>query len=194
MIDFYSSYQIKVNARLSPFNEKHEEMMALYVKGLKEVLPDYRKYYPDANSTLRVSYGKVEGYNPVDGVIYKNFTTIDGIIEKYVPNDEEFDLDDRFRRLYQEKKFGKYGSNGTLNVAFTASNHTTGGNSGSPVLNAEGHLIGINFDRTWESTMSDIMYDPERCRNISVDARYILWVIDIYADAGYLVKEMKVIK
>ncbi len=193
MEDYYGTYYNKINKRLSGFNDRHEDLMAIYVRALKEVLPDYRKYYPDANSTLRVSYGKVEGYIPMDAVEYKHFTTIDGIIEKYIPNDEDFDLDARFRQLYKEKKFGKYGKNGTLNVAFVASNHTTGGNSGSPVLNADGHLIGINFDRTWESTMSDIVYDPEICRNISVDIRYVLWVIDIYADAGYLIKEMKLI-
>jgi hypothetical protein len=183
-----------VDPQYKIFNDKIQAGMTAYMKTLRESLPNYRKYYPDANSTLRVSYGKVEGYSPKDGMNYDWVTTIDGIMQKYVPNDTEFDLDAKFMDLYKQKKFGRYGMNGTLPVAFTASNHTTGGNSGSPVLNADGHFIGINFDRAWESTMSDIMYDPDRCRNIICDARYILWVIEYYAGAKHLVDEMTVIE
>ena len=190
----YDTYLTKVDPQYKIFNDKIQAGMTAYMKTLRESLPNYRKYYPDANSTLRVSYGKVEGYSPKDGMNYDWVTTIDGIMQKYVPNDTEFDLDAKFMDLYKQKKFGRYGMNGTLPVAFAASNHTTGGNSGSPVLNADGHFIGINFDRAWESTMSDIMYDPDRCRNIICDARYILWVIEYYAGAKHLVDEMTVIE
>lgn len=171
-----------------------QDKMKIYMKGIMEFMGDQKKLYPDANSTLRITYGKVEGYSPYDGAEYKWYTTIDGVIEKYKPGDYEFDLLPRFLELYKEKDFGQYGENGELHVCFTASNHTTGGNSGSPVLNADGQLIGLNFDRAWESTMSDIMYDPEKCRNISVDIRYVLWVIDKYAEATHLIDEMTIVK
>ncbi len=192
--DLYQIYIEKVDKGYDEYFDKIQAGMFSFMKSLLQYLPHDRRYYPDANSTLRVSYGKVEGYSPKDGMIYHWQTTIDGIIQKYTPNDTEFDLDQRFIELYKNKDYGRYGSNGTLPVAFTASNHTTGGNSGSPVLNADGHLIGINFDRAWESTMSDIMYDPERCRNIICDIRYVLWVIDKYAGASNLINEMTIIQ
>lgn len=169
-----------------------EKNMRLFMAGLMKLLPNERRYWPDANSTLRVTYGKVEGYEPMDGTIYAPMTTADGVLEKYVPGDEEFDLDEKLLRLLQTKDYGRYASNGKLPVAFTASNHTTGGNSGSPVLNADGHLIGINFDRSWESTMSDIMFDPSRCRNITCDIRYVLWVIEKWGGADHLIREMDI--
>ncbi|MCX7743026.1 MAG: S46 family peptidase [Flavobacteriales bacterium] len=192
--NLYQTYQDKIDKVYKEYFDKIQTAMFAFLKSLRKYLPNDRRYYPDANSTLRVSYGKVEGYSPKDGIVYHWQTTVDGIIQKYIPNDTEFDLDQRFIDLYKNKDYGRYGSNGTLPVAFTASNHTTGGNSGSPVLNANGHLIGINFDRAWESTMSDIMYDPERCRNIICDIRYVLWVIDKYADATHLVNEMTIIE
>lgn len=167
--------------------------MRTYVKGMMQVFPD-KQYWPDANSTLRLAWGKVKGSEPRDGVVYNPFTTLDGVVAKYVPGDREFDLPERLLELHRKKDYGQYGKDGVLNVCFTANNHTTGGNSGSPVLNANGHLIGINFDRSWESTMSDIMYDPELCRNITVDIRYVLFIMDKYAGAGHLVKEMTLIK
>lgn len=176
------------------YQARLDELMRTYVKGMMTLLPD-RKYWPDANSTLRVAYGKVEGSEPQDGVVYKPFTTIDGVLEKYVPGDREFDLPERLIDLAKRKDFGQYADkNGDLPVCFTASNQTTGGNSGSPVIDGEGNLIGINFDRSWESTMSDVMYDPERCRNIIVDIRYVLFMIDKYAGASHLVQEMKIVR
>ncbi|MCD6017942.1 MAG: serine protease [Bacteroidetes bacterium] len=170
------------------------ELQKLYIQGQKEMFKD-KKFYPDANSTLRVAYGKVNNYKPKDGVEYKHYTTLDGIMEKYVPNDEEFDVPEKLRDLYAKKDYGPYADkNGKLPVAFTASNHTTGGNSGSPVFNAKGELIGTNFDRNWEGTMSDIMYNPNQCRNIVLDVRYTLFVIDKFAGAGYLLNEMKLVK
>lgn len=170
------------------------ELQKLYIQGQKELFKD-KKFYPDANSTLRVAYGKVNNYKPKDGVEYNYYTTLDGIMEKYIPKDEEFDVPEKLRDLYNKKDYGQYANkNGKLQVAFTASNHTTGGNSGSPVFNDKGQLIGTNFDRNWEGTMSDIMYNPNQCRNIVLDVRYTLFVIDKFAGAGYLLNEMKLVK
>ena len=151
-------------------------------------------YWSDANSTLRISFGKVEGSEPRDGELYKYYTTSDGILEKHRTGHPDFDLNPRLVELFSNKTYGAYAEDGELRICYTGSNHTTGGNSGSPALNAKGELTGINFDRSWESTMSDIMYNPEICRNIMVDIRYVLWVIDVYADADYLLEEMKLVK
>ncbi len=170
------------------------ELEKLYIKGQQEIFKD-KKFYPDANSTLRVAYGKVNSYKPKDGVEYNYYTTLDGIMEKYIPGDEEFDIPAKLKDLYSKKDYGPYATKeGKLPVAFTASNHTTGGNSGSPVFNAKGELIGTNFDRNWEGTMSDIMYNPNQCRNITLDVRYTLFVIDKFAGAGYLLNEMTLVK
>lgn len=165
----------------------------VYLKAMMEVLPDYRNYYPDANGTLRLTYGQVQGVSPLDAISYGHVTYLEGMMEKYVPGDYEFDLPDKLIDLYENKDFGAYADdNGKLPVCFIATNHTTGGNSGSPALNAKGELIGLNFDRAWEGTMSDFNYDASRCRNIMVDARYILFVIDKYAEASYLLNEMTI--
>ena len=154
-----------------------------------------RKFFPDANSTLRVTYGKVKGSNPRDAVSYGYQTHISGIMEKYIPGDYEFDLPKKLINLYNTKDYGVYkDKTGEVPVNFTATNHTTGGNSGSPALDAHGNLIGLNFDRQWEGTMSDINYDPKLCRNIMVDTKYILFVVDKYADAKWLLNEMKIVK
>ncbi|MFW6226566.1 MAG: S46 family peptidase, partial [Bacteroidota bacterium] len=131
---------------------------------------------------------------PRDAVEYKHYTTIEGIIEKDNPEIYDYDVPEKLKKLYREKDYGPYAAeDGTVHVCFTASNHTTGGNSGSPVVNSEGHMIGINFDRNWEGTMSDIMYDPSQCRNITLDIRYALFIIDKFAGAGYLVEEMDLV-
>jgi len=167
--------------------------MRTYMKAQMEMQPDSR-FYPDANFTLRVGYGKVEGYYPMDAVYYNHFTTLSGIMEKENPDIFDYVVEDKLKELYVNKDFGKYADkDGKMHVCFTASNHTTGGNSGSPVLNAKGELIGINFDRCWEGTMSDLMYDPDQCRNISIDIRYLLFIIDKFAGAGHLVKEMNIV-
>ena len=154
-----------------------------------------RKFFPDANSTLRVTYGKVKGSNPRDAVTYGYQTHLSGVMEKYIPGDYEFDLPKKLINLYNTKDYGIYkDKSGDVPVNFTATNHTTGGNSGSPALDAYGNLIGLNFDRQWEGTMSDINYDPKLCRNIMVDTKYILFVIDKYADAKWLINEMKIVK
>ncbi len=154
-----------------------------------------RKFFPDANSTLRVTYGKVKGSNPRDAVSYGYQTHLAGVMEKYIPGDYEFDLPKKLISLYDSKDYGIYkDKSGDVPVNFTATNHTTGGNSGSPALDAYGNLIGLNFDRQWEGTMSDINYDPRLCRNIMVDTKYILFVVDKYADAKWLLNEMKIVK
>jgi len=186
----YSNYVTKVSPKYRELSSKEEPLMKKYVKGILEMFPD-KKVWADANSTLRITYGKLDGSAPRDGMQYTHYTTIDGIMQKYDPENPDFQLTQEFIDLYKkDKDYGKYGQDGELWVCFTASNHTTGGNSGSPVIDAEGNLMGINFDRSWESTMSDFMFDESRCRNIIVDIRYVLWVIDKYGDAGHLIDEM----
>jgi hypothetical protein len=154
-----------------------------------------KRFYPDANSTLRISYGQVKGFFPADGVYYNWFTTLDGIIQKENPDIYDYVVEPKLKELYESKNYGRYADNdGSMHVAFIASNHTTGGNSGSPVLNANGQLIGINFDRCWEGTMSDLMYNPEICRNISLDIRYCLFIIDKMAGAKRLIDEMTIVE
>ena len=164
-----------------------------YTKAQMEVMAGKRVFYPDANSTLRVAFGQVKNYKPKDGVTYDAFTYLDGVMQKYIPGDYEFDVSKKLISLYEKKDYGEYGVDGKMPVCFIATNHTTGGNSGSPAIDAYGNLIGLNFDRVWEGTMSDINYDPNICRNIMMDARYLLFIIDKYADAGHLIKEMKLV-
>lgn len=178
----YDALQLQIDA-----------LQRTYMKGQLELFPDAR-IFPDANSTLRVTYGKVDGYDPKDAVSYAPVTYLDGVLEKYVPGDYEFDLPEKLIELYETKDFGPYADHtGKVPVNFIGTNHTTGGNSGSPAIDAHGNLIGLNFDRVWEGTMSDIYYDPAICRNIMVDARYILFIIDKYADAKHLIDEMKIV-
>jgi hypothetical protein len=190
---FYGTFLDQVRPAHAQLSDRIEAAMRTYVKGMMEMYPD-QTYWPDANSTLRLSYGRVEGSEPRDGVEYLHFTTLDGVVAKYIPGDAEFDLPQRLIELNRARDFGPYGANGTMPVCFTSSLHTTGGNSGSPVLNGHGELIGLNFDRTWESTMSDIQFDPAKCRNICVDARYLLFIIDRFAGAHHLVEEMTLVR
>ena len=148
-------------------------------------------FYPDANLTLRVAYGHIKGYSPADGTYYLPSSTIKGIMEKDNPEIFDYNIPQRLRDVYMTKDYGRWtDASGEVPVCFIATNHTTGGNSGSPVINAEGNLIGINFDRVWEGTMSDIVFDPDICRNISLDIRYVLFIIDKIADADHLLEEM----
>jgi hypothetical protein len=148
--------------------------------------------YPDANSTLRITYGKVKGYYPKDGVYYNYYTTLDGVIEKESLDTGDYKVAPRLKYLFQNKDYGSYAEDGKIRTAFIGTNHTSGGNSGSPVFNAEGQLLGLNFDRVWEGTMSDLHYDAGECRNVTLDIRYCLFIIDKYAGAGYLLKEMNI--
>ena len=173
-------------------NLKNSATQRTYMKAILELFPNNR-IFPDANSTLRVTYGKVKGYKPNDAITYEPFTYLDGVMEKYVPGDYEFDVPKKLIDLYNAKDYGVYGVKDKMPVAFIATNHTTGGNSGSPALDAKGNLIGLNFDRVWEGTMSDIFYSPEICRNIMVDIRYVLFIVDKFANAENLINEMKII-
>ena len=186
-------FESKVEPHYTSIQKQIDELMKTYVAGILEMNQE-KSLWPDANKTLRVSYGKVEGYEPMDGVSYDYFTTLDGIMQKDNPKIYDYNVPQKLRDLYQQKDYGRYGKDGKLNVCFIASNHTTGGNSGSPVLDANGRLIGVNFDRCWEGTMSDIMFDPDRCRNIILDMRYALFVIDKLSGAGYLLDEMKIVE
>ncbi|CEN44505.1 S46 family peptidase [Capnocytophaga canis] len=186
-----------VNNVLPTYQKLDAEIQALqrtYMKAILEFSKPEDRIFPDANSTLRVTYGKVKGYAPADAVYYSPVTYLEGVMEKYVPNDYEFDVPQKLRDLYEKKDFGAYADkNGKMPVCFIATNHTTGGNSGSPAIDAHGNLIGLNFDRVWEGTMSDIHYDPEICRNIMVDIRYVLFIIDKYAGAKHLIDEMRLV-
>lgn len=182
-----------VNTKYEEINLKITALQRTYMKAILELSPKDARIFPDANSTLRVTYGKVKGYDPVDATHYKHITYLDGVIEKYIPGDYEFDVPQKLIDLYNKKDYGPYAENGKMPVCFIGTNHTTGGNSGSPAIDANGNLIGLNFDRVWEGTMSDIYYDPSICRNIMVDIRYVLFIIDKYAGAKHLINEMKIV-
>ena len=187
------SYQKNIAPKFDEINLKNIALQRTYMKGIMEFFPNDR-VFPDANSTLRVTYGKVKGYKPSDAVVYEPISYLDGVIEKYIPGDYEFDVPKKLIDLYNSKEYGNYAdSNGKMPLAFIATNHTTGGNSGSPALDANGNLIGLNFDRVWEGTMSDIYYSPEICRNIMVDTRYILFIIDKFANAKNIIEELNIV-
>lgn len=188
--NYAANVQPKIQELQPQINTLQRQYMAAQLEVFKE-----KRFFPDANSTLRLTYGKVDDYSPRDAVEYEERTYLEGIIEKYVPGDYEFDVPQKLIELWKSKDYGQYAdADGRMPVAFIATNHTTGGNSGSPALDANGNLVGLNFDRVWEGTMSDLNYDPAICRNIMVDARYILFVIDKFGGAGHLVKEMKLVK
>ena len=184
----------KVYDNMVNLNNDNNRLQRLYMKGQMEMQTE-KRLFPDANFTLRVTYGKVEGFKPQDGKTYRHFTTLEGIMEKENPDIYDYVVEPRLKELYNKKDYGRYADkDGSMHVAFTASVHTTGGNSGSPILNAEGQLLGLNFDRCWEGTMSDLIYDPAICRNISVDIRYVLFIIDKFAGAGHLIDEMTIVE
>ena len=193
MMDFYVE---NVMAKSRECNTKINNLRRVYMEGQMKMIPEVypeKRLYPDANFTLRVTYGKVGGFKPKDAVTYGYFTTLDGIMQKENPDIYDYVVTDRLHELYDAKDYGRYADkDGTMHVAFIAGNHTTGGNSGSPILNAEGKLLGLNFDRTWEGTMSDLIYDPSICKNISVDIRYVLFLIDKYAGCKRLIDEMTI--
>lgn len=189
---FRMIYLSQVMPQMQLFTESLDELYKAWVRANIEMQPD-EVHYPDANFTMRLTYGEIEGYSPEDAVNYDYYTTLSGVIEKSKEDQPDYLIPERLKELYEEKDYGIYGVNGTMPVCFSASNHTSGGNSGSPVLDASGRLIGINFDRNWHGTMSDEMYDPDMCRNISVDIRYVLFIIDKFAGATYLLDEMKLV-
>ena len=201
-VEFYNEFVEWYVADLNPHTKRLNTEIELayrdYMRGqlvysrTQRVAKDF---YPDANLTLRVAYGHVKGYSPADAIYYTPSSTIKGIMEKDNPEIFDYNIPQRLRDLYAAKDYGPWtDANGEVPVCFIATNHTTGGNSGSPVINADGELIGLNFDRVWEGTMSDIIYDPEICRNITLDIRYVLFTIDKLAGAGHLIEEMTIIR
>ncbi|MCS7073284.1 MAG: S46 family peptidase, partial [Bacteroidia bacterium] len=186
----YDFYQTNVMPKITPIQQTEKNALKQYIAGLREFQPD-RKFYPDANSTLRLTYGKVLDYNPRDGVHYLPFTTLKGVAEKEKPKDPEFDVPAKLMELYRKKDYGVYGVNGEMPVAFLTDNDITGGNSGSPVINGKGQLIGLAFDGNWEAMTGDLVFDKQYKRTISNHTHYILFIIDKFAGAGHLVKEMK---
>ncbi|MDQ3051445.1 MAG: S46 family peptidase [Bacteroidota bacterium] len=189
IMDHYNSV---AKSEIATITSNQAKSNRLYVAGLREMSPD-KKFAPDANSTMRLSYGTVKDYYPMDGVYYNYFTTTDGILEKMDNSNEEFNVDSKLETLIRNKNFGPYGQNGKLNVCFISNNDITGGNSGSPVINGNGELVGLAFDGNWEAMSGDIAFDADYKRTISVDIRYVLFIIDKYAGAGHLIKEMKLV-
>ena len=177
---YYDTLRPVINRTSTEINLVYRD----YMQGQMDFEKD-KVFYPDANLTLRVAYGHVDGYSPADGITYEPVSTLKGIIEKDNPEIFDYDIPQTLRDIYAE------GGHEDQPVCFLATNHTSGGNSGSPVINADGNLIGINFDRVWEGTMSDYVFDPDFCRNISIDIRYLLFNIEYIGHAEYLFNEMK---
>ena len=188
-----ASMYLAINGMLTDYDDEFHRGTRLYLKGLMEMHPD-RKFYSDANSTMRLNYGTVGGYSPRDAVLYLYETTLKGVMEKENPDDFEFIVPSKLKELFLQKDFGKYGENGKMKVCFTSNNDITGGNSGSPVINGRGELIGIAFDANWESMSGDVAFEPELQKCINVDIRYVLFLIDKYAGASHLVEEMTLVE
>jgi hypothetical protein len=189
-----SKVSSEVSKGLSQYSGNLSAGQRLWIAALREMIPD-KTLYPDANSTMRLTYGTIQDYDPKDAVTYKYYTTLQGVVDKYKPGDYEFDLPQRLIDLNNKKEFGRYASpKGYMPVCFLTTNDITGGNSGSPVMNANGELIGLAFDGNWEAMSCDIAYEKELQRTIAVDIRYVLWIMDVYAGAGHLVDEMTVVR
>lgn len=194
-VEFGREFKVWVDSALVPeiarLNGEINLLYRDYMRGQMEYEPD-KAFYPDANLTLRVAYGHIEGYAPSDGIYYLPFSTINGIMQKDNPDIFDYNIPQKFRDIVADGDYGRWGENGSVPVCFIATNHTSGGNSGSPVIDGKGRLAGINFDRVWEGTMSDIEFDPAFCRNICLDIRYVLFIIDRIGGAGYLIDEMTI--
>ena len=191
-VSYINNYTKKYYPKIEAFNYKKAELAKEYVKELMQMNKG-KLLYPDANSTMRITYGKVLSYEPQDGVHYNYFTTLDGFMKKYKPGDEEFDAPKELIELYNNKDYGRYADeDGTLHTCFITNNDITGGNSGSPVLNAKGEYIGAAFDGNWEAMSGDIAFDKKYKRTIVCDARYILFLIDKMGHAKNLIREMDI--
>ncbi len=189
---FYNQYFDKLE-QIKGVNEKLAKANRLFIAGLKEMFPD-KNFAANANSTLRLTYGKVLPYSPADGIDYRYYTTLDGVMQKEDPNNWEFVVPAKLKTLWMNKDFGEYGKNGELKTCFLSNTDITGGNSGSPVINGKGQLVGLAFDGNWEAMSGDISFEPKLQRTISVDIRYVMFIIDKYAGASHLIKEMTVVK
>ena len=191
MNSFLSRYR-DIRKETRDYQVDLDAALRLFVEGMRKMYPD-NKFYPDANSTLRLTYGQVLDYDPADAVSFNYFTTLKGVMEKEDPENDEFIVPDKLKELYKARDYGPYGENGSLNVCFITNNDITGGNSGSPVINGKGELIGCAFDGNWEAMSGDIAFEHDFQRTIAVDIRYILFLIDKYAGASHLIDEMKLV-
>jgi len=189
----WDSYQ-KLLDKVEPVFEERDRCNRLFIAGLQEMQTE-KNFYPDANFTMRLTYGSVKPYSPRDAVEYDYVTTLKGVMEKEIPGNYEFDVPSKLKQLYEQQDFGQYADeNGKMIVNFLTTNDITGGNSGSPVLDAEGNLIGLAFDGNWEAMSGDISFEPALQRCICVDARYVLFIIDKYANAQNLIEELTIVK
>jgi hypothetical protein len=189
----YMGFLTNQRPAIAEIQARIERGNRLFVAGLREMMPE-KKFYPNANSTMRLTYGSVEEYDPRDAVEYEEVTTLKGVIEKEDPSNPEFEVPAKLKQLYISKDFGIYGVNGELITCFISTNDITGGNSGSPVINGRGQLIGCAFDGNWEAMSGDIFFEDKVQRTISVDIRYVLFLIDKLGGAGHLVDEMKLLR
>lgn len=189
---FYNQYFDK-SKQFDGANEKLAKANRLFIAGLKEMMPQ-KNFAANANSTIRLTYGQVLPYSPADGISYKFYTTLDGVMQKEDPNNWEFVVPAKLKELWKNKDYGQYAENGELKTCFLSNTDITGGNSGSPVINGEGQLVGLAFDGNWEAMSGDIAFEPKLQRTISVDIRYVLFIIDKYAGAKHLIDEMTIVK
>ncbi len=183
----------KIDDQYQNFQETLDKGHRLFIAGLMEMQKE-RKFYPDANSTMRLTYGRVGDYQARDAVHYDYFTTLQGVMEKEDPDNPEFIVHKRLKELFLLKDYGRYGMGHVMPVCFTTNNDITGGNSGSPVINANGELVGIAFDGNWEAMSSDLAFEPELQKCINVDIRYVLFIVDKFAGATHLIKEMHIVE
>lgn len=190
---FFDFYNQNIRGKMAAIESDLNSLNLKYIKGTREMNPG-KKYYPDANSTMRLTYGKVKAYDPADAIKYNWFTTIEGVMEKMDNSNPEFEIKDEYVNLFEKRDFGQYAENGTLRVCFISDNDITGGNSGSGVMDGEGNLIGIAFDGNWEAMSGDIAFDSTYKRTISTDIRYVLWVIEKIGKAHNLIEEMTLIR
>lgn len=188
---FYDEYQ-KIDDKTKDAEKERKKGHKLYIAGLMAMYPD-KNFYPDANFTMRVTYGTVEGYSPADAVYYNYYTTLKGVMQKENSSSWEFTVPEKLKELYKTKDYGRYGENGEMRVCFLTNNDITGGNSGSPVMNANGELIGLAFDGNWEAMSGDIAFEPKLQRTINVDIRYVLFLIDKFAGAKNLIRELTIV-
>ncbi|MBL0328770.1 MAG: S46 family peptidase [Bacteroidetes bacterium] len=189
----YNNYNTNIDAHIETFNAINTTEGSKYIKGLMAMQPS-KKFYPDANGTLRLTYGSAKSYSPKDAAHFNFYTTLNGIMEKDNPNDFSFNVPSKLKELYKSKDYGRYADkNGDIRVAFISNNDITGGNSGSPVLNANGELVGLAFDGNWEAMSGDIYFDSKYKRTISNDIRYVLFLIEKYGGATNLINEMKIV-
>lgn len=193
VIQFFEHYQKNLMSKAQAYNSVVSSNRGKYIEGLRKMYPE-KLFYPDANMTPRITYGKVIDYEPFDGAKYYYYTTTKGILEKYKPGDEEFDVPQKLIDLIKKKDFGRYGKNGELMVSFITDNDITGGNSGSSVINGEGHVIGLAYDGNWEAMTGDLVFDKKYKRCISNNIGYVLFIIDKFAGATHLIQEMKIIE